>query len=54
MDAQSISATPPNTFTIVEGATITAARNILLPPTQPADNATNGVWRAYESRPDGV
>ncbi len=48
--SDSIWANLPNNATIIEGATIIAARNLLVPPIQPADNATTGVWKAFESR----
>ena len=48
--SDSIWANLPNNATIVEGATIIAARILLVPPIQPADNATTGVWKAFESR----
>ena len=48
--SDSIWATLPNNAAIVDGATIIVARNLLLPPIQPADNATTGVWKAFESR----
>ena len=40
----------PDNNIIVDGVPTIRARNSLLPPLQPADNAVAGLWKAFEAR----
>ena len=40
----------PSNSTIVDGVFTIAARPTFAPPVQPPDNATTGVWKAFETR----
>jgi hypothetical protein len=40
----------PNNTTLVDDVPIVSARNSFPPPIQPADNATTGVWKSFETR----
>ena len=48
--SDAICATLPNNSVTIDGVTTISPRPFLPSPPQPADNATTGIWKAFEAR----